>query len=97
MVKFDATKAEARIIRTIAERAVRVAASLDISYMHLEAEMDITATHRNGNPLRLAELAEADDFNFNHDVFGIRRHLDRETGKLSDFFSPRYSARAVAA
>jgi hypothetical protein len=53
--------------------------------------MDITACHLNGCPLRLGELLGADDANFAHDVFGIRRHLNRETGKLEDCFCPRYA------
>lgn len=55
--------------------------------------MDIIAVHVNGNPLRLNDLLQADDFNFAHDVFGICRHLDRSTGQLTDHFSPRFSAQ----
>lgn len=55
--------------------------------------MDITACHANGNPLRLAELLKADDGNFGHDVFGIRRFIDRTTGRLMGHFRPRYSVR----
>lgn len=54
--------------------------------------MDITACHASGNPLRLEKLLSADDFNFAHDVFGIRDNLDRQTGQLTGFFSPRCSA-----
>ena len=53
--------------------------------------MDIAATHIS-NPLRLQELLDADDFNFGHDICGIQRHLDRDTGTLINFFSPRFSA-----
>lgn len=55
--------------------------------------MDITAVHANGNPLKLAELLATDDFNFTHDVFGITRHIDRETGKLGGCFVPRFSGK----
>ena len=54
--------------------------------------MDLTATHANGNPLKLAELAEADKFDLTHDVFGIVNHINRQTGQLEDFFLPRYAA-----
>jgi hypothetical protein len=53
--------------------------------------MDIDATHCNGTPLKLEELLKADDANFAHDVFGIIRHIDRTTGKLTMCFLPRYS------
>jgi hypothetical protein len=55
--------------------------------------MDITAVHANGNPLRLADLLAADDFNFTHDVYSIVRHIDRKSGQLGDCFVPRFSRR----
>jgi len=61
---------------------------------HLHHQMNVSACHASGNPLRLADLLAADDFNFAHDVFGIDRHLDRETGALLEHFSPRFTARA---
>jgi hypothetical protein len=57
----------------------------------LELNMDLTACHANGCPLRLKELLEADEFNFWHDIFGIRNRMDRTTGKLSNHFLPRYA------
>lgn len=92
-VRFDASKEDAAIIEKIADRAVKMASEGNWKYDPLDARMDLTVCHRNGNPLRLAELLTADDFNFAHDVFGIRRHLNRETGKLMDHFDPRYSER----
>lgn len=93
MIKFDITPEDSATITKIAKRY------RDLQKKHgfrprpqLDVEMDLTAVHRNGNPLRLAELLEADDFNLGHDVGGIADHLDRSTGKLGDFFSPRYSA-----
>ena len=62
-----------------------------IDYKAMDCDMDITACHANGNPLRLAELLSADDFNFCHDVLGIRRHINRETGQLENCFVPRFS------
>lgn len=53
--------------------------------------MDIRACHANGTPLRLEELLRADDGNFGHDVFGIRRYIDRTTGQLTDCFLPRFT------
>jgi len=85
------SKQEARTISAIAKRAVEMAASAGWRYEFMDADMDITACHVNGNPLKLDELLAADEFNFSHDVFGIRRHIDRRTGKLGDCFSPRFS------
>lgn len=57
-----------------------------------ELELDLTALHLNGTPLKLKELLAADAFNFTHDILGIRRHIDRRTAVLTNFFLPRYSA-----
>lgn len=93
MVNFKvSSKDEARLIHMIAKRTVAMATAREIDYPLMDADMDITACHCNGNPLRLAELLAADDVNFAHDVFGIYRHINRETGALNDFFSPRFSA-----
>lgn len=91
-INFVSTSADAELIRQIATRAQE----LEQRHGHpgrsqRDWEMDVTATHLNGNPLDLAKLLGADDFNFAHDVFGICRHLDRRTGKLADLFSPRCS------
>jgi hypothetical protein len=84
------------VIEKIAARAAKMAPEAGIIYSKLDALMDLTACHANGNPLRLEDLLSADDMNFSHDVFGIRRHLNRETGKLEGFFSPRYSMPSKA-
>lgn len=52
--------------------------------------MDITAAHKVC-PLKLEQLLAADDANFSHDVFGIRRHLNRETLQIEDYFLPRFA------
>lgn len=88
-MNFNVTADDRILIAHIARRA----AELDIVYRRpmLNFVMDITACHANGNPLDLPKLLAFDDFNFGHDVFGIEAHLDRETGKLGDCFSPRCS------
>ena len=91
-ISFRVSLREAEAIDAIAQRAVALCVKHRVDYRIQDAMMDITATHANGNPLRLFDLAAADEFNFAHDVFGIRRHINRETGKLEDFFRPRFSA-----
>lgn len=99
-VSFDVTRAEAAIIGRIADRAVKLADKLGAIYARMDAVMDVTAAHANGCPLDLDRLLHADDFNFGHDVFGIRRHIDRQTGEVGGFFLPRFAlngARRAAA
>ena len=91
MVNFDCSKTEARLIAKIANRAVIMAANNGVKYPFMDCEMDVTAVHCNGCTLNLERLLAADDFNFAHDVFGIRRHIDRETGKLQNCFLPRFN------
>lgn len=92
---FDCTPGAGRTIRRIARRAIDSIQALKLSRVSvLDIRMDITACHANGCPLDLERLLAADDFNFAHDIIGIRRFLDRDTGKLSDMFSPRFHRRA---
>jgi uncharacterized protein DUF6874 len=86
-VSFECSQEEFRIATAIARRAIELGSHRKL----LDIEMDIVATHCNGNPLRLHALLAADDFNFIHDIVGIERHLNRETGKIDGFFRPRFS------
>ena len=93
-MNWHVTKKDADLIRAIVRRAGRIVGGLSprgAGFDALGAEMDITACHANGTPLDLVGLLAADDFNFAHDFGGIRQHIDRETGKLIDFFVPRFS------
>lgn len=54
--------------------------------------MDIQACHCNGCRLELEFMLTMPDEDFSHDVYGIIRHIDRETGKLGGCFSPRAAA-----
>lgn len=68
-------------------------------YKRINLIMDLTAADGvNGNdPLDWDRLLAADDFNFLHDVTGICRHMNRDTGELMNCFVPRCRKREVAA
>jgi hypothetical protein len=87
--KFDASRLEMLTITKIARRAVKLAAVAGVKYDMLDAEMDVTACHCNGCPLDLQKLLDAPDSDFGHDVFGIRRFINRETGEIGGCFLPR--------
>lgn len=91
VINWKTTKEEAELIIAIAQRASKLAAELGRRYPVLDADMDITACHMNGCPLDLARLKDAPKDDFAHDVFGILRHIDRDTGKLTGCFLPRYA------
>jgi len=85
------------IVAKIADRAgsgIIMASGGRIAFM-----MDMLAADGvNGNdPIDFQALLAADDFNFMHDVCGITKHLDRDTGKLVDHFRPRFSRHRSAA
>ena len=88
------SKKDRAIIDLIIDRLISLGQKDSVPIDRLSAMMDVSAAHL-ANPLRLDELLKADEFNFKHDVYGIMNHIDRNTGKLKDFFSPRYSAGVV--
>lgn len=93
-ISFETTREELDLITKIAERADReIFEPHGIQQTRMDTIMDLSACIANGCPLKLADLLAADDFNFAHDVAGIRRHIDRTTGKLLDCFLPRFAQR----
>lgn len=88
---MEVTNDELDLIRSIARRAAHVARTANVAYPPMDAALDVLAVHVNGNPLRLDELLCAKTADFAHDIFGIQRHLDRDTGKLQMCFKPRYT------
>ena len=52
--------------------------------------MDVSAAHIKC-PLDLKGLLDSEDVDFIHDVVGINRHVDRDTGELKDCFLPRFA------
>jgi hypothetical protein len=88
-ISFQVSKQDNKLIGLIADRAIENRKPYR-GYKR-DLVMDLTACHANGTPLKLYELLRADDFDFQHDIFGIREHLNRTTGKLKDYFLPRYA------
>ena len=78
--------------RLIMLRAAGMVKEVGGKYPNMDILMDVDACHSNGCPLQLQALLDADDFNFAHDVFGIRRNINRQTGQLMNCFWPRYAA-----
>ena len=88
MIEFSCTEEENRLINKIVIRAKRL--DLDSGDI-VSDQMDIAATHCNGNPLNLKKFLDFDIVNFIHDYKGIWLHINRRTGKLNDCFLPRCS------
>jgi hypothetical protein len=92
---FSCPPEEGQVIHQIAIRALQEVDGLHGRSLQ-DVAMDLTATHANGCRLRLLDLFDAEVPDLAHDVLGIARHLDRETGRLGGHFTPRYAAPAPA-
>lgn len=88
MINWNTSREDAETIIQIAHRAKR---ELEMDEAITTIVMDLTATHANGIPLCLSDLLAAPMGDFAHDVLGIRRHINRNTGQLEDCFLPRYA------
>lgn len=93
-INFTVSPADRDVIARVARRFIKLAGLP--SKECLGVQMDLVATHNHGCRLDLTKLQAADDFNLTHDVGGIRRHLDRETGELRNCFWPRCAAKDAA-
>lgn len=76
-------------IRRIIDRAYQGAVT---GPSKLDLTISLEASHQR-RPLDLDRLLEGRITDVVHDVYGVHRHLDRATGELTDFFSPRFTKR----
>ncbi len=83
---LNTTKEDLRIIGQLAARAIE----LGVPRAQMDLVMDLELAHSE-TPLRLRDMEGAQPSDLIHDVAGIVRHLDRETGELRDCFLPRYA------
>lgn len=92
-MKTEASRAEFEAIVKVCERLERIAHELALPIRDRRTRLlDLVACHCNGCPLMLDELVNvAADRDFLHDVLGITRHMNRETGQLGDGFTPRFA------
>lgn len=92
-VNFNSTNKEMKLIQRIVDRAMYMAKDLEVSCDKKSLVMDIEACHCNGTKLDLKKLMASKNSDFGHDVFGISRYIDRNTGKLKNNFYPRCAAK----
>lgn len=84
------TKEDNEVIRDIVKRAQTLFPPGSVNVISLT--MDITAAHISGCELDLDGLLNAKSRDFVHDVAGINRRVDHDTGELKDCFLPRHAA-----
>lgn len=97
-IRFEVAAYDRVVIRKIVTRVRKLMRQQGFrDQAAIDVQMDLAATHANGCPLRLTDMLAGDDFSLMHDVLGIGRNLNRETGKLDNMFRPRFSAPKVPA
>ena len=54
-------------------------------------QMDLVATHISGCPLDFQKMSEGEMGDILHDLVGINKNLDRDSGELLNCFLPRFA------
>lgn len=90
-LSFDVSPHEAAIIGQIVQRAIYNAHCAAVKLDHVQIAMDVTACHCNGTPIKLLQLLMADNSDFDRDIIGIGRNINRENGQLMNSFKLRFS------
>jgi hypothetical protein len=78
----------------IIERAEPIARHAGFKLDRLTSLMDMENADKQ-YPLDLERMLAAEPFDFGHDFFGIRHHMNRRTGVLEDCFVPRFAKQEV--
>lgn len=94
-VSFDRTDEEDLLMDVAVERYARHSASKECKMTEGEMnnlKMTLSACHANGNPLDFRKMMEVEDSTFLHDITGICKNMNVDTGKLRNFFVPRCSS-----
>lgn len=87
--KLDSTTEEMELISKILDRAI----SMGLEKKKLTGSMDISAVHGCGCKLDLDKFYKFEAIDFIHDYSGIKTNIDRETGKLGNYFLPRCAVK----
>jgi hypothetical protein len=89
ITNWEISKEDYTILIAVAERALFELTDYPDDKRTLV--MDLTACHANGCPLYFKGLFAAPLLDFSHDICGIRDNINRDTGRLEGFFTPRYA------
>jgi hypothetical protein len=86
-IEFTIDKGTIDLITKVVNRAGKM--GFHAEYPKRGMVLDLSTCNANGCPLDFEKLLSFPDFDFSHDISGIGRHINRETGKLEHCFLPR--------
>jgi Family of unknown function (DUF6874) len=90
ITNWGITRADHDLLIQVADRALRELGHYPDDKRTLI--MDLNACHSNGCALDFAGLLTARLGDLAHDIYGIRKAINRDTGKLTeDCFTPRFA------
>lgn len=78
-------------IKACAARACEVMLGYGYVLNPVLVAADLMCVHCNGQPMHLTRLLLSDAADFEHDIGGIWRHLDRKSGKLLHGWKPIFA------
>lgn len=90
-ITFECSKQDMYLIGKITRRGYEMAKAQGVEIDFMICQMDIAVCHCNGTALKLLQLLMSDNADFAHDFCGIGNNIDRKTGKLLNFFTPRFA------
>lgn len=79
---------EYQLLSQIADRAIAIAKDRGVHIDKITMLMDLDYAHKQ-IPMDLSAFLALPMYDFTHDAFGIRRHMNRQTCKLEGCFVPR--------
>jgi hypothetical protein len=94
MLNLNVSTSDFALIHAISKRALALLKGPSSAKAHIEMEMDLEAVH-NCCPLRLAAWLGTNDFDFVHEIVGLREHFDQKTGHLDYSFWPHFAAHIL--
>lgn len=94
-VSFSVSREDQRLITRCVARACDLGLIFNEDESRISLNMDLCAAKAQGCNIDFQKLLGFDSFNFSHDISGIRRHMNRRTGKLMNCFLPRAARGGV--
>lgn len=88
--QFNCPPGEMQCIQAIAARACEMLKVYGILGNPVKIAMDVAVVHCNVTPLRLEALLMCDQADFQHDIGGIYKHLDRQHLVLLNGWKPLF-------